>query len=154
VKTRNEVSAGGVVFRLLDDEDVEVVLILTHEGRWQLPKGWIERDETPEQTAIREVREEAGVDSEVVGALDSIRYQYVSRYDDEPARVHKQVHFFLLQYAGGSTDDHDDEVQDARWVPLGDAVRTLAFKEERRIASLAEDALRGVLTAPTERETR
>ena len=143
MKTRNETSAGGVVFRIGDD-GVEVVVIRTHEGRWQLPKGWIEPDETMEQTAVREVREEAGVDSELVGAIGDVRYSYRSTYDAEPALVHKVVHFFLLRYSGGSTDDHDDEVTEARFVTAEDALRMLAFKDEQRIVGMARDAIEAV----------
>jgi 8-oxo-dGTP pyrophosphatase MutT (NUDIX family) len=140
VKTRTETSAGGVVFRLNAD-GFDVALIRTHEARWQLPKGWIEAGETPEQTAVREVREEAGVEGEVVGPLDRIEYWYKSTYDPEPARVHKFVHFFLLRYVSGSTDDHDDEVTEARWVEIGEADLMLAFRDERRMVAMARDAL-------------
>ena len=146
MKTRDEVSAGGVVFRLRDGGVVDVVLILTHERRWQLPKGWIEDGESPEQTAVREVREEAGVDAEIVGPLGDIEYQYVSAYDAEPARVHKRVHMFLLRYIGGTTDDHDDEVIDARWVEIAEAERTLAFKDEQRMVAKARELLAKVVT--------
>ena len=139
--TRNEASAGGVVFRLGDGGGFDVVLIRTHEGRWQLPKGWIEDGESMDQTALREVREEAGVDAEVVGPLDMIKYTYTSTYDPEPARVRKRVHFFLLRYLRGSTDDHDDEVQEARWTEIAEAERILAFKDERRMLTLARAAL-------------
>lgn len=139
--TRNEVSAGGVVFRLRDAGGFDVVLIRTHESRWQLPKGWTEDGESFEQTAIREVREEAGVHAEVVGALDMIKYTYTSTYDPEPARVRKQVHFFLLRYLRGSTDDHDDEVQEACWTEISEAERILAFKDERRMMAMARAAL-------------
>jgi 8-oxo-dGTP pyrophosphatase MutT (NUDIX family) len=148
VKTRTETSAGGVAFRLTDDDQAQVALILTHEGRWQLPKGWIEDGEATERTAVREVREEAGIDAELVGPLGTVRYQYISRYEEEPARIHKQVHFYLLRYTGGSTDDHDDEVQDARWLPIEEALTLLAFKDERRIVALARDMLQEAMTAP------
>ncbi len=138
---RDEVSAGGVVFRLRDDKGFDVALIRTHEGRWQLPKGWIEEGEAAERTAVREVREEAGVDAELVGPLDTIEYWYTSRYGDEPARVHKLVHFFLLRYLAGSTDDHDHEVTEARWAEIDEAERMLAFKDERRMVAMARDAL-------------
>ncbi len=141
MRTRNEVSAGGIVFRAGDGESFDVVLIKTHEGRWQLPKGWIEPGETPEQAAIRETREEAGVDAELVAPLDVIEYWYRSPYDPEPVRVHKYVHFFLLRYLDGSTDDHDDEVTEARWTPLDDAARTLSFKDEQRMMAIAADML-------------
>lgn len=142
MKTRNEVSAGGVVFRAGPRDSFEVALILTHEGRWQLPKGWVEPDESQEQTAIREVREEAGVDAELVGKLDSIEYWYRSTYEPgEPVRVHKFVHFFLLRYLRGSTDDHDHEVQEARFVEIEEALRMLAFPSERNVVEMARDAL-------------
>ena len=141
MKTRDEVSAGGVVFRLRDGGVVDVVLILTHERRWQLPKGWIEDGESPEQTAVREVREEAGVDAEIVGPLGDIEYQYVSTYDAEPARVRKRVHMFLLRYLSGTTDDHDDEVVHARWVEIVEAESLLAFKDEQRMMTKARELL-------------
>ena len=145
---RDEVSSGGVVFRLRDDGGFDVALIRTHEGRWQLPKGWIEDGEAPERTAVREVREEAGVDADLIGPLDSIAYWYTSRYGDAPARVHKLVHFFLLRYLAGSTDDHDDEVTEARWVDIDEADRMLAFKDERRIVAMAREALRQAASEP------
>jgi 8-oxo-dGTP pyrophosphatase MutT (NUDIX family) len=141
VHTRDEVSAGGVVFRLRDGGGFDVVLIRTHERRWQLPKGWVEDGEAMEQTAVREVREEAGVDAEPVGPLGVIEYWYTSTYDPEPVRVHKHVHFFLLRYLGGSTDDHDDEVTEARWAEIAEAERMLAFKDEKRMVALAREAL-------------
>jgi len=141
MQTRNEISAGGIVYRRRDGGGYDVAIIRTHEGRWQLPKGWVEDGEAHDRTAVREVREEAGVDGEVVGPIDTIDYWFNANYDPEPARVHKYVHFFLLRYTGGSTDDHDDEVTEARWVEIGEAQRMLAFKEERRIVSMAEAAL-------------
>jgi len=141
MKTRDEVSAGGVVFRLRDGGVVDVVLILTHERRWQLPKGWIEDGESPEHTAVREVREETGVDAEIVGPLGDIEYQYVSTYDAEPARVRKRVHMFLLRYLSGTTDDHDDEVVHARWVEIVEAESLLAFKDEQRMMTKARELL-------------
>jgi 8-oxo-dGTP pyrophosphatase MutT (NUDIX family) len=141
MKTRDEVSAGGVVFRLRDGRGVEVALIRTHEHRWQLPKGWIDQGESAAQTAVREVREEAGVDAEVVGPLGEIEYRYVSKYDAEPVRVRKRVHVFLLRYTAGSTDNHDDEVLEARWVAIGEAERMLAFEDERRMVATARELL-------------
>jgi 8-oxo-dGTP pyrophosphatase MutT (NUDIX family) len=141
MKSRTEISAGGVVFRERAGGGFDVALIRTHEGRWQLPKGWIEDGEPHERAALREVREEAGVDAELVGPLDTIQYRYTSTYDPEPARVRKFVHFFLLRYTAGSTDDHDDEVTEARFVDIDDAIDMLAFKEERRIVQMAKDAL-------------
>ena len=144
MKTRDEVSAGGVVFRTRDGGGFDAVLILTHERRWQLPKGWIDEGESPEQTAVREVREETGIDAEIVGPLGDIKYQYVSTYDAEPARVYKRVHMYLLRYLGGATEDHDDEVIDARWVEVGEAESLLAFKDEQRMMAKARELLAAV----------
>ncbi|MBI5289813.1 MAG: NUDIX domain-containing protein [Chloroflexi bacterium] len=141
MKTRDEISAGGIVYRPREDGGYDIAIIRTHEGRWQLPKGWVEDGEPHDRAALREVREEAGVDGEVVGPIDTIDYWFNANYDPEPARVHKYVHFFLLRYTGGSTDDHDDEVTEARWVEIGEAERLLAFKEERRMVSMAQEAL-------------
>lgn len=141
MKTRNEVSAGGVVFRAGAGDRFDVAVILTHEGRWQLPKGWVEDGEAREQAAIREVREEAGVDAEIVGPLETIEYWFKSTYDPEPMRVHKFVHFFLLRYLSGSTDDHDHEVREARFVDIDDAIQMLAFPAERRLVEQAREAL-------------
>lgn len=148
MKTRDEVSAGGVTFRARPGRGFEVAIIRTHEGRWQLPKGWVEDGEPHEATARREVREEAGVDAEVVVPLDSIEYWYVNRYETEPVRVHKRVHFFLLRYLGDSTEDHDDEVTEARWVEIGEAERMLDFKDERRIVGQAREALERASVPP------
>jgi 8-oxo-dGTP pyrophosphatase MutT (NUDIX family) len=141
METREETSAGGVIFRLNERERFEVAIIKTHEGRWQLPKGWVEDGEARDATARREVLEETGLEGEVVGPLDSIEYWFVSHYDPVPARIHKRVHFYLLRHTGGSTSDHDDEVQEARWVALGEALRLLSFDGERRVMAKAQEAL-------------
>jgi 8-oxo-dGTP pyrophosphatase MutT (NUDIX family) len=141
MKTRTEISAGGVAYRARENDGFDVAIVRTHEGRWQLPKGWVEAGESRESAAVREVREEAGIEGDVIGPIDSIEYWYKSTYDPEPARVHKYVHFFLVQATGGSTDDHDDEVLEARWTEIGEAQRMLAFKDEKRIVAMAETAL-------------
>jgi len=140
VKTRTEISAGGGAFRA-NGERFDIALIRTHEGRWQLPKGWIEEGEPPERAAVREVREEAGIDAEIVAPLGTIEYWYRSTYDPEPARVHKFVHVFLLRYLVGSTDGHDSEVTEARWTPIDDALRMLTHKDERDMVARARDLL-------------
>lgn len=141
-----EVSAGGVAFRANGD-GFDIAMIHTHENRWQLPKGWIEAGELPEHAAVREVREEAGIDAEIVAPLGTIEYWYRSTYDPEPARVHKMVHVFLLRYLGGSTDDHDGEVAEARWVTIDEALRILAHEDERDMVARARDLLGEAITS-------
>jgi 8-oxo-dGTP pyrophosphatase MutT (NUDIX family) len=125
-------------------QEVALVLVGPEEKpRWQLPKGLVEVGETPEAAAIREVREEAGVESEVVAPLERVEYWYVgSDPDGRRVRYHKFVHFFLLQYLAGNVEDHDREVREARWVPLGEAAGKLAFASERRVLERAAKHLR------------
>ena len=133
MKTRELVSAGGVAFRK-NGNSTEIVLIQTSsEGRWQLPKGLVDPGESNEDAAVREVREEAGVKCEIVSELDTINYWYVERHGKAPERIHKTVHFFLMRYINGDVADHDDEVTEARWVAVDDALGMLAFKTEMSV---------------------
>lgn len=137
MKTRLEISAGGVIYRRQPGA-TEVCLISTQDGKaWQLPKGIIEPGEEPEVAAQREVQEETGLLGELVKPLDKIEYWYVWNEDAGPVRVHKYVDFFLFRYVSGSTDDHDHEVDEARWYPLEEAEKTLSFDGERRVMRLA-----------------
>lgn len=141
MKTRTEVSAGGVIYRGRNSE-TDVCLISTQGGTaWQLPKGLIERGERPEDAARREVAEETGLAGDLLRRLDQIEYWYVWDEEDGRVRIHKFVHFFLLRYTGGSTDDHDDEVDDARWFPLAEAQERLSFESEQHVLRLAAQAL-------------
>ena len=128
-----QVSAGGVVYRDVAGR-IEVALVqVGPKKRWQLPKGIVDAGEKPETTAVREVREEAGVDARIVSPLDVIEYWYVGD-DAEQGRVrfHKFVHLYLLAYLSGDVADHDWEVDEARWVPLGEAEGMLAFESEKK----------------------
>jgi 8-oxo-dGTP pyrophosphatase MutT (NUDIX family) len=122
-------AAGGVVER---DGRVAVVHRPKYDD-WSLPKGKLEDDESFETAALREVREETGVDAELAGSLGEVRYWY----QRGGRRVAKVVSFFLLRYTGGSLDDHDAEVEEARWVPLEEAARTLSYAGEREMATRA-----------------
>ncbi len=141
VKTRMEISAGGVIYRPRRGQ-TEVCLIATQGGKaWQLPKGLIESGERPEDAASREVMEETGLRGDLLRRLDKIEYWYV--WDDGVAktRVHKLVYFFLFRYTSGSTKDHDHEVDEARWFSLAEAQGRLTFENERRVLELAANAI-------------
>lgn len=141
MKSRNEISAGGVIYRRQQGR-VDVCLISTQGGKaWQLPKGLIEDGEAPEVAAEREVREETGLHGTLLRPLEEIEYWYVATYTPERERVHKRVHFFLFRYTSGSTTDHDAEVDDARWVALDEARSLLSFENERRVLETAAKAL-------------
>jgi 8-oxo-dGTP pyrophosphatase MutT (NUDIX family) len=106
--------------------------------RWQLPKGIVDPGETPAETAVREVREEAGVETELVALIDTVEYWYQRVQNGEHFRYHKFVHFYLLRYRAGDVQDHDHEVDESRWVSFQEALDMLAFKSERGVVEEAQ----------------
>jgi 8-oxo-dGTP pyrophosphatase MutT (NUDIX family) len=129
-----EFSCGGVVVRGTDC----IVIVPTRRAAGgaqvlALPKGHPEPGESPAAAALREVREEAGVDASVRERLGDVRYWY----QREGRRIAKTVTFFLLDYVSGEPDDHDHEVEHARWIGLDEAARSLSYKGERDMAARA-----------------
>lgn len=136
--TISQVSAGGVAYRETAG-GIEVALIRTAEGdRWQLPKGMIDPGETPEQAALREVSEEAGIICELLDPIEIIEYWFYGNYDGSRKRYHKKVHFYLMRYISGDVACHDHEVVEARWVGIETASGMLAFKSERDLVTRAQ----------------
>jgi 8-oxo-dGTP pyrophosphatase MutT (NUDIX family) len=143
MRTERQMSAGGVVVRGAGRWTEVALICVGPRRRWQLPKGLVEAGEAPEAAATREVREEAGVEADLVAPIDVIEYWYVGRTGTDRVRYHKQVHFFLFRYRSGDVADHDHEVQEARWVPLADAPGMLAFANERQVVERAAEMLEG-----------
>ena len=140
-ETKEQVSAGGVVYRRRG-EKIEVALISVGEtARWQLPKGLVGRGETPEEAALREVAEETGLACEVEAELERVEYWDFSKGGARRVRFHKFVHFFLMRYVSGDVSGHDDEVNEARWVVVEEAEGMLAFKGEREALAEAREML-------------
>jgi 8-oxo-dGTP pyrophosphatase MutT (NUDIX family) len=132
--TEREFSCGGVVVR--DAECIVIVPTRRAAGGVQvlaLPKGHPEHEETPADAAVREVREEAGVEATVREKLGNVRYWY----QRDGLRISKTVAFFLLDYVAGEPADHDHEVEYARWMKLDEAARALTYKGERDMAERA-----------------
>jgi len=98
-----------------------------------LPKGHPDGDETPDQAAAREVREETGVSAELIEQLGEVQYQY----ERHQHQVSKRVRFYLFEYRSGDLADHDHEIEDARWMPLEQAVRELTHAGEREMVARA-----------------
>jgi 8-oxo-dGTP pyrophosphatase MutT (NUDIX family) len=137
--TSTEFSAGGVVVR----DGACVVIVPTRRAAngsrvLALPKGHPEEGESASDAALREVREEAGVEARLVEKLGDVRYWYMRG----GRRIAKVVSFFLLEYLSGEVDDHDREVEHARWLPLEDAARELTYKGERDMARRALSRMR------------
>ena len=133
----DQVSAGGVAFRWKDSEPEIAIVQMKPKLRWQLPKGIVDPGESPEVTAVREVREEAGIEAERMALIETIEYWYRSVRNGQSVRYHKYVHFYLLEYRSGDVSDHDHEVEESRWVSFDEAVEMLEFKSEREVVEKA-----------------
>jgi 8-oxo-dGTP pyrophosphatase MutT (NUDIX family) len=141
IPVKEQVSAGGVVYRGGAGSIEVVIVAVGPNNRWQLPKGLVDKNEKPEVTAVREAREEGGVTSEVQQHIETIEYWYVGLDNGIRVRFHKRVHFYLMRYVSGDTKDHDWEVNEARWVPIGDAASQLAFDNERLVMKRAAELI-------------
>ncbi len=131
---RDAVSAGGVVWRRTPDSVVEVALCgRTSDDSWMLPKGTPDGDESREETALREVREETGLVAELGEPLQTIQYWFTF----EGVRYHKRVYHWLMKAVGGDTADHDHEFDEVRWVPIRDAHRMVQFSNQRAVVAEA-----------------
>ena len=140
------VSAGGVVYRRLDG-DIQAVLCGRHvppiavskssrQGvkksvRWSLAKGTPDAGETLEETAIREVREETGLEVEIGAPIGSIEYWFTER--GSKVRFHKTVHFYLMLALGGDTDQHDPEFDVVEWFPYEEALEAVGYANEAEV---------------------
>lgn len=138
MKSRDEVSAGGVVYRR-DGDNIEV-LVCKDAGyhRWVLPKGLVGKNESHEQAAVREVSEETGVKVRLVSSLgEPEKYVYVAR----GVRVFKRVYYFLMEYESGTIADHDYEMEDVRWVSIDEALELLAYDGAKRMVRQAREVI-------------
>ncbi len=133
LRTARATSAGGVVHRSIDGR---VQIALVHRRApvlWALPKGTPDAGETTEETALRETREETGLEVEIEARLQSIRYFFVRG----TTRFHKTVHFFLMRPIGGSLDAHDAEFDEVRWMDLSEALAIMNHATERSVVEEA-----------------
>lgn len=151
-----EYSAGGVV--LSPRQERWWVAVIEPQGRRKpgspaqapatvlaLPKGNVDKGEKPEEAAVREVREETGIEAGLVAKLSDIKYIYVRSWGNHQ-RVFKVVSFFLLRYRSGRigqiTPAMHHEVRQAMWLPLDEAPQKLSYRGERDVVKLAQEYLK------------
>lgn len=138
-RTARATSAGGVVHRTVDGR-LQIILLHRRSPRlWALPKGTPDAGETTQETALRETREETGLQVEIEVPLRSIRYYFVRG----TTRFHKTVHFFLMRPTGGALEDHDAEFDEVRWLEVSEALALMSHTTERSVVEEAVTLLRG-----------
>jgi 8-oxo-dGTP diphosphatase len=144
---RREFSAGGVLVRTIQGRPhVAAIRPRGKTGVWALPKGKIDPGESAAEAALREVREETGVEGRLVEKLGDVRYVYTATWAGAKGeRIFKVVSFFLLTAGRGRIGEIDEamriEVDEARWLPLDEAPRLLTHKGERAMVAKAIERL-------------
>ena len=138
-RVETPVSAGGVVYQINAGRLETVLCGRNQPVRWSLAKGTPDPGETLEETALREVREETGLEVKIDGSLGSIDYWFADRSRD--VRYHKTVHFYLMIPVGGATDQHDPEFDVVEWFDAEKAVKTLAHANEANVLQKALDII-------------
>ncbi len=139
-RTRNEHSSGGAVISFRDGAAFVAMIATRGRTRWGLPKGAVSQGETSEAAAVREVREETGLEARIVKLLDTIEYFF--RAGD--TLIRKKVDFYLMQHTGGTLTPQLSEVDDAEWVELGEAIERASFESERKLLEVAQQELGGL----------
>lgn len=142
---KKEESAGGIVFKKQDNQIFILLIIPSFSERhptypiWTFPKGWIHDhpDETIEQSAVREVREEGGVDAKIVSDLGQVKYFF--KWQGE--NIFKIVHWFLMEYVLGGPNNHDLEVKEAKWIEINEVEKFINYKTDKEIFSKAKERL-------------
>ena len=136
MRTLREISSGGVVYRELNGT-TEVALIRVGH-RWCLPKGQVEKGEELQETALREVKEETGLDGEVVAKIGDISYWFTGKDKNaDSVKIFKRVYFYLIHYLGGDVSQHDQEVEEVCWSPISEAAKRLSYPTERQTMTKA-----------------
>lgn len=124
---KREFSAGGIVFNSKGQ-----VLVTQHSQNkhWSFPKGLLDRPEqSTEESALREVREEGGIEAEIIGKAGYAKYVYSFKEE----KIFKVVTYFLMKYLKGDIADHDWEVSDIGWFDPEEALKKLTFNQDKQL---------------------
>ena len=139
-KTMPEISAGAVLYKESEGKIQVVIYSRKNASQWCLPKGKIEKGETREEAAIREVEEETGLKGQIIEHLKDIYYSYV----DKRRKLHlnKTVHYFLMKYSHGDINTDDSGVEDVVWIDIDEAIEKVTFENEKQALQRAKSVLR------------
>lgn len=137
---KREFSAGGIVLRQAQDGTVEVLITKHSQNKhWSFPKGLIDPGQTTEEAALREVKEEGGIEAEI---LDKVGYsKYVYAFNGE--KIFKIVTYFLMRYVSGDPCNHDWEVEEAGWYEPENALKQLTFSQDKELLKKAIEVRNG-----------
>jgi 8-oxo-dGTP pyrophosphatase MutT (NUDIX family) len=136
---KTQVSSGGIVFRRKGDI-IEIATVSVKGGSvWCLPKGVIDKGESAEETALREVEEETGLKGRIIEKLGKITYWYYLK--EENVKCKKTVHFFLMEYESGDISNHNWEVDSVSWFPIDEAIKRATYKGEKEMIEKAKKKL-------------
>ncbi|MDP8253515.1 MAG: NUDIX hydrolase [Candidatus Kaelpia aquatica] len=139
---KRELSCGGILYRRVEDSfQIALVKRLRKNGLtvWCIPKGKVEEGESHRETALREVREETGMNGIIESDLGNINYWF---YDTEDkVKINKKVYFFLMAYKDGDLGDHDSEVEEVRWVGIDDVLDCMSYDSEKDIVEKSKNKL-------------
>jgi 8-oxo-dGTP pyrophosphatase MutT (NUDIX family) len=144
-KTRREHSSGGAVISMRDGAPYVALIATRSRTRWGLPKGAVTAGETSEAAALREVREETGLEARILRPLDTIEYSF--RAGD--SLIFKRVDFYLMEYVAGELEPQLSEVDDVEWVELKAALRRASFDSERKLLESALQELSPCSSLPS-----
>lgn len=145
IEHRREISAGGIVWRRRTKTRALEIVMVKPAGKdaWTLPKGLVAKDESLIEAAARETREETGL--EVVPGERVGDISYVYSWHDTPGgpliRIFKRVYYFLMEPTGGDLSAHDEEIDEARWLGIDEALERASYKSDREIIAKARNAL-------------
>jgi 8-oxo-dGTP pyrophosphatase MutT (NUDIX family) len=133
-----EVSAGGFVISKSDPNLVALMARFNRGGKleWCIPKGHLEKNETSEQAAIREVFEETGLEAQIIESIGEVNYQFIQ----DGAKISKTVHVYLMQQTGGKLSFENDphkEASELEWVKVSELLARLSHGNEKRVAKMA-----------------
>ncbi len=134
-----EFSAGGIIFKLVG-QDIKVLLIKNAALRdptkayWGFPKGHLEQDETPEVAALREVKEETGIDAEIIEKIDDEHYFFMH---PQKGKISKKVTYYMMKYLSGEEQIQEAELLELGWFTPNDAFSMLSFKNDKTLLSKA-----------------